>query len=225
MKILENRLLVGIIGALVLYWGPGQFLPGSFVSMVASIGLLIFGGMAFAQYFHPAYQIVFQGRRDVSEEGSHYWVLGTFIVSAGIIYSGAWGVMWIAMHQPPQWSGTLVSSFGRALIAAGMAMQWWAPKAGTAGIQIKTGLWIWVAIILAFIGGMVFNSKFELPETTFRLSEDNRPLCPADHPVWGSSNRRYHLVNSPYRAQVQPVRCFKDAAEAELAGYIEAKWR
>ena len=224
MKILENRLLIGIIGALILYWGPGQFLPGPFVSMVASIGLLIFGGMAFAQYAPSAYQIVFHRQRDISEEGSHYWVLGTFIVSAGIIWSGAYEAIWIAAGQPAQWSGTLVSSFGRAMIASGMAMQWWAPKAGAAGIQIKTGLWIWVAIIVAFIGGMVFNSKFELPESTWRFSMD-RPLCPASHPVWGSLNRRYHLVNSPYRAQVLPVRCFKDAAEAELAGFIEAKWR
>lgn len=222
-KIFDNQLLLFLVGGLILYWGPGQFVPGAFVSMIVSIGLLIFGGMAFFQYVGPAYDIVVKKRRDATEKGSHLWVLGTFLAAAGIMYSGAYGGIWIWLDQPPHWSGTLMSSFGRAMIAVGMALQWWAPKVGSGSFEVRTGLWIWVAIVVSFLGGMLFSAKFSFPDNEFRFSMD-RPLCPATHPVWGSSTHIYHTPASPYRAMLKPTRCFKDVAEAEAAGFVAAKW-
>jgi len=222
-KIVGNNLLLVIVGLLALYWGAGPFASGQFISSVASLILLVFGLLAFAQYFVPAYQVVVNRRRDDIELGAHYAVLGNFAIATGVIWSGGYGMLWIWSGSPPGWSGTVFSNFGRYLIGAGMYALYVAPQASGVGIQIKPRLWILGAVIVAFITGFVLATQVDVPDEISRVMNINRPACSVDRPIWGSSNRRYHMPDGRYRYMVKPTRCFATEGEAVAAGFTASK--
>lgn len=174
----ENRLLVGFISAILLYWGPGSFLPGSFVSSVASLSLLTFGGLTFSLYAIPAYRVLVHRERDELASGSHLNVLGTFLLSAGLLWSGIYGLVWVFMGQPMGWAGTLTSNFGRSMLGLGMFLSYIAPQATETGIQTTVRMWIWGAVIMAFAAGFILATQLSVSDDLARYMQTTRQLVP-----------------------------------------------
>jgi hypothetical protein len=158
-KLADNGLLLAFISAVVLYWGPGSLLPGSFVSSVASLTLLTFGGLTFSLYAVPAWQVLIHRRRDDLSSGSHLNVLGTFLLAAGLLWSGVYGLTWVYMGQPVGWAGTMSSNFGRALLGFGMFLTYIAPQTSPTGIRTTMKMWLWGAVVLAFATGFILATK------------------------------------------------------------------
>ena len=230
IRILNNKLLLVLLAIPILCWGPGLYLPGEWISLFASTIILMGGSFSLWQRRFIIFDVVFLGRRDEMEPRSHYGVVGDFLIAIGLIYSAAFAYWWVWAGQPPGWQGTMYSNYGRILIGAGLISNIYMAHPLPIEGQIQPSrLWTIIALILAFLAGMLFYSVLPAAdrETAFvqmmfpHLA--NRPTCPADRPVWGSSNKIYHTDGSPYRSMVIPDHCFASAQEAESKGFRPPK--
>lgn len=220
-NILSNRLLLSIIGGLTIYWTIGGLMPPTLVSQLVSTLLLVFGGFAFAQHFKPAYDVIVRGARDEKEPGSHLGIVGTFFISFGLVFSGAFRFYVNNFDDWINWIGSLTSNFSSVMIAIGMAFTFASPQVDANGFKIEGPLRLMIAIVVAFGIGCVVTTialRGEAGLTNYVYNE-NRPKCPADRPFWGSSRKVYHGPQSPYRPMISPSICFETEQEAIDSGY------
>lgn len=225
MNILHNRLLLGILGGISLYWGIGGFVPPTFVSQLVSVMLLVFGGFALVQHIGPAYRIIFRGERDSEEAGSHLSIIGTFFISLGLVFSGLFRFYVNNFDDWTNWIGSLTSNFSSVLIAVGMAFTFAAPQIDARGFRIDGPLRFLVGIVIAFAIGCAVTTVAIRGENGLLnyVYQENRPKCPADRPYWGSSRKVYHGPDSPYRSMITPGICFESEQEAIDSGF--RKWK
>lgn len=157
-RIYKNKLLIHAILIFGTYWAVAFVSPNPYVSSAMSLLSLMAGFLMFGRYVSTSYDILINGER--SEVGSHYAILGATTVAAGLIYSGMFSLMWIYFQQPPHWTGTAVSSFGRGMIALGLWLMAISPDSLSHGAKFPNGFWratlVVMAIIIAFVAGTHF---------------------------------------------------------------------
>lgn len=228
-RIIDNRLLVNSMLGVVGYWILGMVTPDPYVASVASLVLILSGGLLVYRYSRATYAIVVEGDRgeDAADRGSHLAVYGAWLMAVGAFYSGMFALVWVFAGQPAEWTGTAVSSFGRALMAAGFVLMYLTPDAMRGPIRAPNALLLLVMFLVAVAGAFVAGANFRSPDTALvsrfvQFHGSDRPICPDDRPVWGSTKGIYHSPQSIYRDMIIPVRCFKTVDEAVAAGYRKA---
>jgi hypothetical protein len=226
-KLFNNRLLLGTILALAIYWGTAVVATGAFMTAVVGILLLSFGGLNLLFYSATAYRVVVIGDRSDIDAGSHLAVYGAWLLSFGAVWSGCFRLLWIYYQQPDTWTGTAYSGFGSACMAVGFLHTFLGPQATETGVRVVGTMWIVGAVIIGLCAGMLLGTQLDAtaydPFRIHRSYSGDRPWCPPDREVWGAASGVYHSADSPYRSQVVPTRCFKTVAEAEAAGFRPAR--
>lgn len=232
-KILSNQLLFGTIVALIIYWTLGTILPSPYISTTASFLMLMGGGFASFRYMPPAVQIVILNRRveDVPNERDYYPVYGSALLGLGAVYTGLFGMLWALSGYPPEWTATVYSSFGRALMAGGFLLLFLGPSESKEGIKLPNLAWLIVIILIAisasFLAGIRVASTPDDRETWkfLKMHGESRPACDASKPVWISSSGTIHPQLSKYRSLVIPKQCFATEKEAIEAGFRPLGWK
>lgn len=224
MHIKNNRLLLGSLLALVVYFGGGPFLDRPYLSstvsllfMGASTGLVVF-------YWRAFVDVVFKHRRLAEDPGSHIGVFGAILAGMGGIISALFNLIWVRYGSPPDWNGTVFSNFGRIVIAAGFACLVISPHVGRVAAELprQTTLIVFsiIGIIIAFTIGTQIRPAEIVPAWSPVWYDSDRPICLPNRPVWGvSSSKIYHVAESRYRSLVIPDHCFASEWEAKVAGY------
>lgn len=225
-RFLDNHLLLSLLAGVALYWGVGGFLPTPFMSQFVATLLLVFGGFSLAQNAVPVYRILVHGQRDQEWPGSHLSIVGKFMISFGLVFSGAFRYYVNIFDDWSNWIGSLTSNFSSVCIAIGMAFMFAGPQVDNHGFRIEGSLRFMIGVVVAFVFGCVVTSVLLDKDGTqmVYVYPANRPSCPADMPIMGSSTGKYHRADSPYRAIVRPVICFKTEDEAKEAGFEPAKF-
>ncbi|PWE56742.1 hypothetical protein DEM27_10285 [Metarhizobium album] len=231
MKTINNRLLLGTLVAIALYWLAGLVTPNPYLSSAMSLTLLVSGSITAFVYAPQTYRVVFQQQRDTVDDFgsySHLGVYGIMLLALGSCYVGLYGFLWVVLGQPDSWLGTATSGFGRAMMTAGFAMMTFSPIATRRVERMPNLVWLVIcgslALFLAFLAGTRMPTLPEDDSARFyRLHGNYRPPCPEDRPIWVGQGRAYHTPDSPYRDQVIPTRCYRTEKEAQAAGYRALK--
>lgn len=223
----DNKLLLGTLLFLIIYWGGGPFIPRDpypFLSTGVSLGLMGAGFGLVAFYTNGVIDILFRKRRLSEEPGSHLAVYGSWLAGAAAIVGGLFNLVWTANGNPDAWTGTVYSNFGRVLTAASYALLLFSPYVGRQiTIVPKQSVLLmlsFVAILAAFVIGYQIR-----PVETPNWPQDiwypiDRPICPVDRPIWGVLDSKiYHTPGSQYRKLVVPDRCYASEWEARRAGF------
>lgn len=225
MRTMNNRVLMGLLAFIGAYWIVGVASPGLVFSALISACVLVAGVFGSRSYVPGAFDVII-GRREADiSEGGHLAVLGAAMFSVGTAYTGLFGIAWAAFGDAT-WLGTVVSNFGRAMIAGGLFLLVFCAE------NVPTGLkpikW-WVAAMLviviatvAFVMGAQWKEETgRLESEPYRLS-DNRRNCPHGFPVKGNETRsgdKFHVPGSFYYEMTSPEKCFATVGEAEAAGF------
>ncbi len=225
-RFLDNHLLFSLLAGFAIYWGVGGYLPSPFVSQLVATLLLVFGGFSLAQSAVPAWHILVHKKRDPEWPGSHLSIVGKFMISFGLVFSGAFRFYVNIFDDWSNWIGSLSSNFSSVCIAIGMAFMFAGPQVDTRGFRIDGSLRFMIGVVIAFVLGCVATSVVLGKDGAQMIYAypANRPSCPIDMPVWGSSTGKYHRSDSPYRAMIRPVICFKTEREARDAGFEPAQF-
>lgn len=227
-KLLDNQLLFGSLVAFLLYWTLGAILPNPIISTTVSFLLLLGGGFASWKYVPPAFEIVALNRRveEVQNERDYYPVYGSALLAMGSLYSGifglVWAIMWFVTGDQPDWTGTAISSFGRAMMAGGFLFLFLGPSESKQGIRLPNLAWLAVIIFLCMIASFVVGLRIGSPDANWeflKIHGQQRPYCAPSKPFWVSSKGKIHGPLSQYRGSVIPKACFSSEQEAIKAGY------
>lgn len=230
MAATNNPLLFWTVVAIASYWATGLITPDPFISSASSLFLLIASAIMFLRYAPTAWDVLFHQKRDQGKggEGSHIGVYGATLIAAGSCYVGLFGFLWVMAGQPDSWLGTVYSGFGRAVAAAGFVLMAFSPNVATKTIRPANVLMIGFVIIVIAIASFLAGTRVAQPERAawwrnISGALADRPICPPDRIVWGSSNKVYHIGESKYRPMLVPSRCFKNVDEAESKGFRAPK--
>lgn len=233
-KLLGNQLLFGTIVAFMVYWTLGAILPNPIISTTVSFLLLLGGGFASWKYVPPAFEIVALNRRvdEVQNERDYYPVYGSALLAIGSVYSGLFGLVWASTWMmtgiQPDWSGTALSSFGRALMAGGFLFLFLGPSESKQGIRLPNLAWLLVVVFLCMAASFVVGLRIGSPDDRstwqfFKVHGESRILCPHDKPYWISSSGKIHGPYSRWRSTVIPRQCFQSQSDAMKAGFTAAQ--
>ena len=223
-----NYLLVASMVGVAAYWIGAPFISNPYLSILCSMLLMIGATLVLIQYAPDAYRVVVKRWRSNDPggrgQGSHLAIFGIFIIAFGSVFAGVYALWWAASGQPGSWIGSAAANFGRACHAIGFVLMQVSPNVTRTGIRF-TRSWIVIAIgatILILIGFWIGVSVRIVEASTSERSwapfHSNGAMCPIGS-VWGSSNRIYHTVDSPYRRLVIPRRCFINEAQARREGF------
>lgn len=231
---LNNRLLLGIVLSLVVYWLSGEFMPATTFSAAVSVFLMVAGVAALARFSSAAWSIVIHQRRSDEDDGGHWAAIGVTALAAGAVYAGGFNLVWLVNGQPMSWIGTPGSNLGRGLMAAGFLCLFLSPDTARNRISLPSVLWLVVIgttmTATAFMLGTQFSpdpraGTLWVEPVIPSLAGPTYPQCPPARDVWGvASSKLYHTTDSPYRPLITPDRCFTNAGEAERAGYRAASF-
>lgn len=227
-RIVDNRLLLNSLLGVLLYWLFGMLTPDPYTASVAALVLILASGLLAYRYSRAVYAVVIRGDRgDKEDRGSHLAVYGAWLIAVGAFYTGVFTLIWLFANQPTSWTGTAVSSFGRALMASGFVLMYLTPDAMRGPIRAPNALLLLIMFLVAVAGAFVAGANFNGSDTTLvsrfvQFHGSDRPVCPDDRPVWGSTRGVYHPPQSIYRDMIIPVRCFRTIDEAVAAGFRKA---
>jgi len=229
---LNNRLLLGIVLSLTIYWLGGEVMPPTTFSSSVSVFLMIAGVAALTRFFPVAWQVVFHRRRSEDDDGGHWAAIGVTALALGAVYAGTFNLVWIANGQPMTWIGTPASNLGRGLMAAGFLCLFLSPDTTKNRIGIPSLIWLGVIGVTLTVTAFLLGTQFAPDPRSGTVWVEplipsakgpTYPLCPANRTVWGvDRSKLFHLPESPYRALITPDRCFATVHEAERAGYRAA---
>lgn len=159
----SNNLLVISALSVLIYCVAGLILPDPYLSSASSFALMAFGAITLLRYAPVAYDIVINGRRlaDDGKEGSHLAVFGTALLAAGAVYVGIFGFVWVLYGQPVSWTGTAVSGFGRALMAAGFWLMYASPEVVKRDMRVPGLTWLAAIVTASMLTGIFLGSQLE----------------------------------------------------------------
>lgn len=162
--------------------------------------------------------------------GAEFLIVAVFSMVFLLFIQRSWGIV-LRIYDRPDW---LVDSpmtiFIPWMLAWAVSLALVAPDIQGVGTDGRPGLWKSIALFIAgALAGFVLSTSFRV-DSTVNLSAvsvwphlANRPPCPIDQDVWGSSNKVYHVESSPYRGMVIPDYCFSSVEEAEENGFRAPK--
>jgi hypothetical protein len=159
-RLQRKPLLLASIIFVALYWSVGAFAANPYVSSAASLALLLAGVLTLASYAKTTYRILFLDLRshEVGGEGSHLAIYGATLLAAGAVYDGLFWLLWVYFGQPPDWTGTATSSFGRAVMVVGFWLLYVGPEPPNTSTRSYSIMWIFtlvsVAVLVGIIAGM-----------------------------------------------------------------------
>ncbi|CCF19186.1 membrane protein of unknown function [Pseudorhizobium banfieldiae] len=183
-----NYLLMASLSLVAAYWIFAPFVTNPYLSIACALMLLVSATLAMLEYAPETYLVVVKRWRSSDPEGrgrgSHLAIYGVFLISFGSVFSGAYGLLWAAAGQPPDWIGSASANFGRACHAVGFALMQASPNLTAKGLQFDKG-WLSIAIgavILILIGFYIGVSVnvVEMTESmrTWKSYSDSRLGCP-----------------------------------------------
>lgn len=155
----ENPLLFWSLVGLFAYWAIGAVIPGVYISGTASLMLLVAGSLTFLRYASYVYSILFHRIRDPDSDGSHLAAYGVMLFAAGSIYTGVYGLLWIAFGAPIEWTNTVYSAFGRYIMAAGFMLMFFSPDVDKQGLRLPGKAWIIMAGTVVLLGVFFFGVR------------------------------------------------------------------
>lgn len=159
---MNNHLLWGSLALVALYWVLGAVAPNPYVFTGASLLMVLTSGVVLWRYGPTTWDILWNQRRSLATNGggSHYAIYGTTLVALGAFYSGMFGLLWSWYGTPDNWTGTAISGFGRALMAAGFVLNYISPDASKGVSKLPSLFWLatfsFVGIVIAFVAGAHF---------------------------------------------------------------------
>lgn len=222
MKIANNSLLLILLGFMSLYWLFGWYIPNLLLSGTVSIFSVLIGIAVIYRYSIGVYRVLWKGERSDRGDGAHLAALGIPALAAGVVYGGAFNLIWTWMGNPETWIGTPMSNFGRVLQAIGFVGLFFSPDASRHRVSLSGAVWaisiLMTAVIVAFLMGARLAGGEMAPIRRF-IYGVHYPVCPADQPVIGTTTKVYHDEASPYRDLIKPRTCFATVKEAEKAGF------
>lgn len=159
-----NQLLAWFVGVHAAYFSFGFLAEMSakggiwWSSFVAGCGITA-GAVLFAAVFREFVGII---RKGVIGPGQ-FGVLGIGLIAFGLVYGSAFSMLFNENGRPESWIGAL-SSYGRACMAAGMALIFLGPRATIEGIK-PPPIWLMVVGGLAILAiGFYFGLTFGMRE-------------------------------------------------------------
>lgn len=215
----DNRLFLGSLLFLAIYVTTA-FINPNYHSTFASAVLLTFGAVTLVRYLPEAYRIVVQRRRNPHNagDGSHLAAYGVALLSAGSVYVGLFGILWVYFGQPQSWLATPVSGFGRYVMAAGFALLFFSPDMEAHRLRLPGRAWFLIvfaiALVVSFYLGMQVAKQEE--RTSLQVSD-----CPSTFPVKLSRSGVLHAPDGPYYARTRPKACF--ASTVRLSSVIRTE--
>lgn len=162
--------------------------------------------------------------------GAAFLIVAVFSMVLTILMQRTWGIV-LRIYDRPDW---LVMSpmaiFVPWMLSWAVSLALVAPDIEDDGVRVGSGIWKSVALFISgAMAGFVLATSFQAAsgvEVSLKQAWPhlaNRPSCPPDQDVWGSSRGVYHTMESPYRALVIPRHCFATAEDAESKGFRKAK--
>lgn len=214
----ENKILFWSLVFASVYWITGVMWP-SYHSTISSAALLVFGAVALSRYGPEAWKIVVQRHRLPKHEGgAHLAAYGVALLSAGSVYVGLFGVLWVWNGQPDNWLATPISGFGRFMMAAGFCLLFFSPDMEKQRLKLPSQIWLIVAGIVALLLAFALGLKLGGQEERSALIVHT---CPVEMTIKGSRNGVYHSPGDKYYDRTNPVACFRSRQTATLFGYRE----
>ena len=220
----NNPLLAITLLGLLGYWSIAWFIPGFILSSAMSVFSILIGAAILVRYSAGAVQVLFFGARSENGDGAHLAALGIPSIAASIVWGGLFVLAWNIAGQPESWLATPVSNFSRVMLIAGCVALYLTPDVDRRHLSLPGVVWLVAllitAAVVAFLLGLSAQSEF----TRRIMGPSDFATCPKDRPIWGASGSKiYHAPDSPWRALVNPRRCFRNSEEAQAAGFRESK--
>ncbi|WP_285295819.1 hypothetical protein [Aureimonas altamirensis] len=150
--------LIGL-GLLGVYVAAAFILPGAFLSGLFAAIQLVFALLISLTWLPDTWKSLHEPKL----RSAHMTLLGISLLALGSAYSGTWGLLWNITGQPEAWTGTGLSSFGRALMSGGFICLLISPAQAPRPV-IAWSLWLIVAFVAllvaaAFLAGFAFNPR------------------------------------------------------------------
>lgn len=161
--------------------------------------------------------------------GSDLLIVAMFSLIFMVLIQRIWVIL-LRVYDRPDWLVmSPVTAFVAWMMAWAVGLALFAPDTENGAIADRKRVLVGICIFLAgLIAGIGIASSLTVGDEERagmviipRLA--NRPICPPEQSVWASSNKRYHQVDSKYRAMVIPKWCFTSEAEAQSMGFVPAK--
>lgn len=158
IKIRGNWLLWRVIMIYAIFMIVGQyFIPRHAISNATAVCALIAGAVMAARYSGEAYRVLFKEKR--GNNGAHSAILGVAEFGYGLVYSGAYRLLWNHMGQPDAWVGTVWSSLGLFAIAKGAYRLAVTPDEVTPVHRFPEGFKMVALLAFGLIVGMVIGTN------------------------------------------------------------------
>jgi len=223
---IENKLLVGSLVGIALYWLIGLTTPLPYVNVAASFCLLFGGAFTLYRYSRAAYEVVILDREweDAIANKGRIGVYGIWLLALGSTYVGFSSLAFQWYGEPKSWIGSPGLGFGRYIMAAGFALMFYSPYAYSGSVKKPGPYLLATAFVIAIIAAYFLGSKASEQPTDASLvfssmHGPNRPSCSPSQPVWATEAKTFHALDSRFRGQVIPSKCFETEEDAVKAGY------
>ena len=161
-----NRLLMWIVGLNVGYWSFGAVAAiaeggGIWWSAFVSACLLVSGSLLASTVLPDAFRVARKGQVGSGEMA----VIAIALMSGGLMWAGAFSIVYSYYGRPESWIGPL-SSYGRAAVSVGMFLMFLAPAATRRGLRAPRWWAIVAGVVLIAIMGFVFGAMFAVEQSS-----------------------------------------------------------
>lgn len=223
-KLWSNRIVRGLGLFLIAYWSIGLTVPGAWWSASLAGMLLVTSAIMLVSYAPAAYEVVKSG--EIGDD--RLSLLGLFLLAAGAVYNGIFGLLWTIAGSPMDWLQTATSTFSRGLFIAGFVLLTLSPGVTKEGIRFPAWGRMFLAFLAVAVIAFLFGFNFQNSEAAMREAPHLLTAydCKASEPVKGNITRDgrmlYHRpIDAAYRSTV-PERCFRSERAAQVAGFVKA---
>jgi len=214
---------VGALALFLLFWAVVPYVLFFYAALSAAFGVCL---AATIRYGRDAFISFRNGRA-----GADFLVVAIFAIVSIVLCLISY---WFAIRAFPDQFGWLSRSAVSVgvpwFLAWAMSLALIAPDVGADATEAKTGIWRSIALFIGgALAGFVIAISFgadgivEMSKASTPIRLVNRAICKSSEPIWVSSNRIYHTLDSPYRVSLTPKWCFANEQDAISAGYRKFK--
>jgi hypothetical protein len=199
----------------VVFFATYLLLPEKY-SQYAGYALVLGAGVAaLSRWYREAFYNFREGKT-----GANFLVVGTFALIFGVF---AHRVIVVGSATFPNWwifEDDMLIRGAVWYLGGALLLLFFAPDVGGGRLPPRSFYTLASGIAIgSFMMGFSVAMGLSNANLSVKTGNSDLPICPDNRTVWGSSNKVYHTLESPYRGMVVPVRCFKDEEEARRKGY------